>query len=242
MPGFVTLRSTRSTRLFRAGTLAGALLLAAPALALEAPAPAWPDTPVSRLAALALIETLNATLLSNPSATLVLDGWCSDHGLAPAGSKIVAERMKDVEKPADAAIRKALGASDDERIVYRRVRLTCGTRVLSEADNWYRPALLTEAMNHELETTDTSFGRVVKPLGFTRTTLSATLLWPPLPEGWEKNPATFLVTGSGTLAMPRFLLAHRAILKRADGQPFSLVAENYTSEILAFPPPVPAGH
>jgi len=224
-----------------AGASLAVLLAAASATAREPAPPVWPDTTESRLAALALIQTLNATLLSTPSATLTLDRWCADHALAPEGSKIVAERIKGADKPADAGIRAALGATPDERIVHRRVRLTCGSHVLSEADNWYRPGQLSEAMNRELETTDTAFGRVVKPLGFSRTTLDAKLVWHPLPEGWEMSPSAEAAAApkSGEiLAMPRFVLAHRAVLKKPDGTPFSLVAENYTSEILAFPSPL----
>ena len=40
-------------------------------------APAWPDTPLGRTQVLALIETLNADLLSHDSATLTLGRWCS---------------------------------------------------------------------------------------------------------------------------------------------------------------------
>ena len=42
----------------------------------------WPDTPIARIEALALVETLNADLLSHDSATLTLDRWCADHRLA----------------------------------------------------------------------------------------------------------------------------------------------------------------
>ena len=224
-----------------AGASLAVLLAASSAAAREPAPPVWPDTTETRLAAIALIQTLNATLLSTPSATLTLDRWCADHALAPEGSKIVAERVKGAEKPADADIRAALGATPEERIVHRRVRLTCGSRVLSEADNWYRPGQLTEAMNRELETTDTAFGRVVKPLGFSRSTLDARLVWHPLPDGWEMQPSTKAAAASNAgemLEMPRFVLAHRAVLKKPDGAAFSLVAENYTSAILAFPPPL----
>ncbi|MBB3929928.1 chorismate-pyruvate lyase [Kaistia hirudinis] len=199
--------------------------------------PIWPDNYVGRLQALALVQSLRAELLANPSATLVLDRWCADHRLAPPGSKIVADRVKGTDKAADAAVREALGVGPDEPIAYRRVRLTCGDTVLSEADNWYVPALLTEAMNRELETTDTSFGRVVKPLDFTRTTIASKLLWSPLPEGWEMQAADGAAAANAALPVPDFVLQNRAVLKRADGRPFSLVVENYTGNILAFPPP-----
>ncbi|MBS7541742.1 hypothetical protein [Ancylobacter oerskovii] len=219
--------------------LLSALLLAVglhvPAFAFEAGGPVWPDTSLARLQAYALVQTLNAELLSNPSATLTLDRWCASHRLAPADSKIVAGRVRDADKPADAAIREWLGAGPQEPVAYRRVRLACGGRVLSEADNWYRPALLTPEMNRQLETTDAAFGRVVRPLGFSRSTLSAKLLWQPLPDGWEMGAP--IPAGTGGLDVPPFLLEHRAVLKRPDGQAFSVVVETYTREILAFPSP-----
>lgn len=220
----------------RALAAAGLLtLLASPLHALEPPArPAWPDNLTARLAALALVQSLNAELLSNASATLTLDRWCAAHGLAPEGAKIVAERVTGQDKPADAAMRGVLKVGPDEEVKYRRVRLRCGERVLSEADNWYVPALLTEDMNRQLDTTDTSFGRVVQPLSFRRQTLSAKLLWQPLPAGWEMGAAA-PPAGAAPLAVPPFVLEHRAVLSLPDGRPFSALVESYTGEVLAFP-------
>ena len=82
-------------------------------------------------------------------------------------------------------MREALDVKPDEPLGYRRVRLKCGDHVLSEADNWYVPARLAPEMNHVLETTDTPFGKAVAALHFRRHTLSANLLWRPLPKGWE---------------------------------------------------------
>lgn len=174
----------------------------------------------ARLAAMrdsALVHALNTELLDNPSATLTLDRWCAERHLAPAGSKIVAERVRGQDKPADAALRKLLHISAEQPVSYRRVRLRCGERVLSEADNWYVPALLTAEMNRTLETTDTSFGRVVAPLQFRRQTLSATLL-----------PAN-------ASAPSPYVLQHRAVLILPDGRPFSALVESYTTEVLATP-------
>ena len=144
----------------------------------------WPDTPVSRLEALALLETLNADLLSHDSATLTLDRWCGAHRLANP-PHVVAERIKGADKDATAEQRQRLSVTTAEPIRYRRVRLTCGSRVLSEADNWYVPGRLTAEMNRILDTTDTAFGRAVQALHFQRHTLAAELLWQPLPLGWE---------------------------------------------------------
>lgn len=195
----------------------------------------WPDDFVGRLEALALIETLNAELLSHDSATLTLERWCADHRLADP-ARIVAERMHDVEKPATAEVRAALDVKPDEPLGYRRVRLKCGDRVLSEADNWYAPSRLTPQMNHMLETTDTPFGKAVGALHFRRRTLSAELLWSPLPKGWEMGAADS-APAAGALAVPNHVLEHRALLWLPDGEPFSEVVETYTGEVLAFPPP-----
>ncbi len=195
----------------------------------------WPDDLVGRLETLALIETLNAELLSHDSATLTLERWCADHRLADP-ARIVAERVRDVEKPATAEIRAALDVKPDEPLGYRRVRLKCGDRLLSEADNWYVPSRLTHEMNQALETTDTPFGKAVAALHFRRRTLSAELLWSPLPKGWEMG-AVESPPAARALAVPEHVLEHRAVLSLPDGEPFSEVVEAYTGEVLAFPPP-----
>lgn len=217
---------------------AGAFLLGAQAsVAQDLPAQAqWPDAPTSRLEALAVLQTLNADLLSNASATLTLDRWCAAHKLAPAGSKIVAQRVRGQDKPADARIRELLAVKPHEPIAYRRVRLACGDRILSEADNWYVPSKLTAEMNEALNTSDIAFGRAVQSLNFTRTNLSAKLLWSPLPEGWEMG-ADLPASATAPLALPPFLLEHHAVLKLPDGTPFSALVESYTRGVLDFPAP-----
>jgi len=87
-----------------------------------------------------------------------------------------------------------------------------------------------------LETTDRPFGAVVRELHFQRHTLSARLLWMPLPSGWEMNP-TAVAPGSGKLQVPGAVLEHRAVLTLADGTTFSEVLETYSVNVLAFPPP-----
>jgi hypothetical protein len=230
----------RLTSSVRPAVLAGAILALvnidmAGALENTTKSP-WPDTFTTRLEALAILQSFNAELLSNPSATLTLDRWCAAHHLAPAGSKIIAERVRGQDKDPDADIRAMLKVDTDEPVAYRRVRLRCGDRVLSEADNWYVPARLSTEMNQQLNTTDTSFGRVVQPLDFSRSTLSAKLLWQPLPDGWDMG-ADVAPPSQQVLAPPHFLLEHRAVLKIPNGTPFSAVVETYTSDILDFPAP-----
>jgi chorismate-pyruvate lyase len=202
----------------------------------------WPNDFLGRLEALALLQTLNAQLLSNDSATLTLERWCAVHRLV-AQPRIVAERVRSIDKsPTEEQLRE-LGASVNDPVRYRRVKLFCGTVLLSEADNWYLPERLTPKMNELLDTTDMPFGRVVQDLHFRRRTLSASLVWPPLPEGWEleaaQRPQRPLseTENSATVPLPARVLVHRALLTLPDGTPFSEVVESYTGNVLAFPSP-----
>jgi chorismate-pyruvate lyase len=201
--------------------------------------PSWQEGFTVRLEALALLQTLNADLLSHDSATLTLERWCAAHRLA-SPARIVAERVHGADRAPTAEQRQLLGVSTTEAVRFRRVRLSCGGHVLSEADNWYVPDRLTPDMNRVLDTTDTAFGRAVQALNFHRRTLSAKLLWSPLPQGWEMGAPLPEAPGA-TLTIPHEVLEHRAVLTLPDGTPFSHVVETYTNEVLAFPEPRPSG-
>lgn len=226
--------------MFRGLVLGTSLLLAGAVSAADggggaAPAKPWRDSYTTRLEALAVLQSLNADLLSHDSATLTLDRWCGTHRLAEP-AKILAERMRDVEKAPTADQRQILAVSATEPLRYRRVRLKCGSRVLSEADNWYVPSRLTPEMNQQLETSDIAFGRAVQALQFRRRTLSAELLWSPLPEGWDMGSTTPVKEGRA-LEVPPYVIQHKAVLALPDGTPISEVVETYTAEVLAFPEP-----
>lgn len=209
-------------------------MLSLPAMAADRATPVGVDDFGQRLRALALLQTLNADLLSHDSATLTLERWCGAHGMA-APAKVVARRVRGQAKPLPPDLRARLMIGADEPVKYRRVQLACGDHVLSEADNWYLPARLTAAMNRTLDDTDTPFGKVVLPLHFRRKTLDAELLWSPLPAGWEMRAAPVPANG-GALAIPHEVLRHRALLFDANNRPFSAVVETYTDQVLAFSP------
>ncbi|WP_414464552.1 hypothetical protein [Hyphomicrobium sp. DY-1] len=198
----------------------------------------WTDGPTTRLEALALLETLNSELLSHDSATLTLDRWCEDHRLASPPARIIAEFVHGAEKPLSAEQRQILGVSPTEPIRYRQVRLSCGGHVLSEADNWYVPSRLTPEINHMLETSDIAFGRAAQSLKFRRHTLSAKLLWSPLPHNWEMAGTLTKPHDGVPLVVPHHVLQHVAVLTLPDGRPISQVVETYTEEVLDFPQPI----
>lgn len=180
------------------------------------PARADPAEAVDRADAAGLAAALRARILAAPSATAVLEAWCAERGLAPE-PRLVAQRLPAPEKPPSAEQRRRLGVGPDEPVRYRRVRLTCGTHVLSEADNWYVPSRLTSAMNAALDGTQAPFGHVVRPLGPSRRNRSLTMLWRP---------------ESGGLPGPGEPLFSVEAVLTAGGVPFCEVAETYTGAVL----------
>ena len=67
-------------------------------------------------------------------------------------------------------------------------------------------------------------------LGFQRRTLSAALLFSPLPAGWDVAPRG--ADGGGDLTIPKQVIQHRAVLSTPAGVPFSVVVETYTDKVL----------
>ncbi|MCB2058898.1 MAG: hypothetical protein R3E09_05440 [Novosphingobium sp.] len=163
------------------------------------------------------LDDFEATLAAQDSATVALTRWCDAHGIAdPAevrASPVVGERVA-----VPPSLRKTLQVSADAPLGYRHVRLSCGGTVLSEAHNWYVPGRLTPEMNHTLENTDTPFGRVAGPLGFTRERLAS-------------------LRGAAPGCPEATILSHRAILRLPDGRPISALVECYTAENLAISRP-----
>lgn len=206
-----------------------------PALCAAQTVSVWPDTFLARVESLALVETLNATLLAARSATFTLDKWCADHKLA-VDTKIRARLDRKVDKPITDEQRHRLQIDQSEPVKFRHVELACGNHVLSEADNWYVPSRLTAEMNRVLETTDTPFGRAIADLKPFRRTFAADVLWKPLDDGWEERGPPADHPGQ-TLAIPAHLFEHRALVYASDFKPVSEVDEIYTRENLAFSPP-----
>lgn len=150
------------------------------------------------------VRRLEAEILASSSATQALTARCARLHLADP-PVIRAVRDHGVNMPAGPQIRRLLKVGQDEPIRYRRVRLSCGAHVLSDADNWYVPSRLSQDMNAALDNSETPFGMVVKPLHFQRRTL--------------KTEA--LRDGSHVLKVTALLVDDRS-------RPFSLVQENYS--------------
>lgn len=158
------------------------------------------------------VEGLERILASHDSATAALEQWCEQQGLAnPA--KVIAEQAPGelVRQPAD--LRSLLGIGADEPLGSRHVRLTCGGRLLSQAQNWYVPARLTPEMNAVLASTTTPFGKVAAPLGFRRELIESR-------------------RGAGPDCPAGTVLFQRAVLRLPDGRPLAHVLECYAASAL----------
>ncbi|HEX8302909.1 hypothetical protein [Sphingomonas sp.] len=153
------------------------------------------------------VEALDAALFANPSATAVLQAWCDRHRPGLKVRAMVTRR----ETPSAGPHAALLGIAETDPIAYRRVRLTCGEEVLSEADNWYVPARLSPEMNAALAG-DAPFGVVVRPLAPSRRNLSSERRW----DGQSENA----------------ILRHHAVLTASSG-PIAEVIEVYQRAMLA---------
>jgi chorismate-pyruvate lyase len=191
------------------------------------PSPA--SAPTRRDHALALLRMLNARLLASHSATSTLEQWRRERPSA-GDAAIRARRVAGVDRPASAAQRERLEVGPRERVVYRRVELACGERVLCEAENWYVPSRLTAEIREILANSDTPFGRAVTDLNPVRETFAVEIFWPPDDAGAALPDAD----------IPWRLFQHRALVYRPGRVPFAEVNETYTNEILAFGPAEPS--
>lgn len=130
-------------------------------------------------------------------ATDVLEHWC--------GGAVRAMRDHRVGVLAGDDRRVRLRVSPSEPVAHRHVRLMHGRTILSHADIWYVPGLLSPAINAKLETSDTPFGRLIASLTPSRTLVSCDFV---------DDGDVFLVV--------------RALIIGADGAALGEVAERYT--------------
>lgn len=184
-------------------------------------------TEVEQLRTELALTQLQAELLRERSATKVLESWCGKYQIA--GNPTVRAEVRDVaDKVPSAETMARLQVSKPEQVAYRRVALRCGSVLLSEADNWYVPARLTQAMNLQLASSDLPFGKVVADLRPLRVTVTAKPLWSALDDGnaCRVKPIT-------QAAAPDAVLLVQALLYREDLKPFSEVHEVYQRPLIA---------
>lgn len=182
------------------------------------------EAAVDRALAAARLAALDEELRSCDSATLVLERWCRAHLPVLERMPLVARTVRRAAAVPPEAQGGRLRAAAGEPVRHRRVRLACGTLVLSEADNWYLPGRLAPAMNRILETTEVPFGRVVRGLRFRRRLLEAERLWRPAEDDAR--------------GIPPHVLRHHALLVDAAGAPLCELVETYTRAALLLPEPV----
>lgn len=201
------------------------------------PPPIPPDV-LARTQAEAIMQTLNGRLLASSSATATLADWCATHHLA-ADPRIRAVVDRNEHREPSMEQRARLGVGPDEPVAYRHVRLMCGDRLLSVAENWFVPGRLPAEATDVLARTDTPFGTAIRALSPSRRTISAELLWHPLAIGWESKPNP--ERGGGEEgpceAVPAELIRHRALVLDKDGKALAEVVETYRRGLMEFDVP-----
>lgn len=201
----------------------------------------WRNSFLHRLMLATLIRQMENRLLAENSATQTLERWLQEHAMFGPNETLRAERESNTSPPCPPELLAALdmpAPHNGHALRYRKIRLMGQNHIYSEAENWFVPARLTTSMTETLEQTDTPFGRVVAPLGFTRQLLRRETLWSPLPNLWEMQPLiTHQAQEEAPLALPPYLFRHVALLRTHAGTPFSLVVETYTPQAFAFGPP-----
>ncbi len=187
---------------------------------------------LENLRSTALLQTLNVELLTNKSATLVLEKWCADFRLAVNPVIVVDFKSNEVKRPDEEQIKRLQVASASE-IAYRRVELRCGNAVLSKADNWYVPARLTKEMNATLASSHTPFGKVIASLNPSRVNLAVEQIWFPLPIGWAKQSIEHHCQHKISKPESGAIFQHRALVLNENRMPISEVREVYQYVLLA---------
>lgn len=140
------------------------------------------------------VALLDAELSASSSATAVLEKRC--------GGPIRAVVDRGAWRDGVPGLRARLRVGKEEIVAYRSVKLMCGERVLSRAENWYLAERLTPEMNQALSG-DTPFGAVIGPLGPQRRILERQRL-----------------SGEAVLRI-------RALVLDRDGRPLAEVVEHY---------------
>ena len=155
----------------------------------------------------ASLDAFAAELAAGPTATAVLQRRCGD---VPVRAEV--DRAVTVAPNAEQRAKLKVGA--DDAVGYRRVRLVCGDRLLSVAENWFVPDRLTPEMQRMLAETDRPYGAVIAALSPRRLPIASVRLW------------------GGEGAAPEAVLRIEALVETGEGLPLALVSETYQRDVL----------
>ncbi len=196
----------------------------------------WPTDVIAPLEATTLLQSLNVEPLTSDSEKQTLERWCTSHRLV-SNPQIAIERVLDAEELPTEAQRRMFATSAKEPVRHRKVRVLCGSAVLLEADDWHLPSRVSHKVSALIEGTEWPFETAVQIVHFRRRILSATLLWPQLPELRELGAEDDVTEHQAIRPLPARVLTHHVLIMLPDGRPFGEVQENYTGSVLSFPCP-----
>lgn len=163
-----------------------------------------------------LMHALSERILRSNSATEELERWCAERAIGDG--RIVAIRARNAKAvPCDDESLEALYPHDVRgQAKFRLVELATAGIVVVDAFNWYFPDRLTLDMRKALETTDTPFGRVVKPLKPKRRTYLVR----------RRTPGQ-MMEAKGPLDPGATAFEHRAVIYGQGDIPIAVVHERF---------------
>lgn len=239
----------------------------------------WENDAPHRLKAASALSQLHRDLLENQSATLALEQWCrlrkitSRPPAVDGTSSTLALRTEERPERDDITAQQIHVGGHEQHILsgdelgllalhlhdsltYRHVHLMFDGAIVSKAENWYVASRLDPGMDEILTTTNTPFGKVVKPLHCRRITVSSRC-WLPTSfssssaknsyknDDVECKPNSILTIEqaeteglgikNGFIQIPEVVLEICAILCRGDNhQPLCYVRERYQGKLMDF--------
>ena len=168
-------------------------------------------------------------LQSRATATAALMAWCRERRPDDAETLSLAVLCDCAADPADYDGPLRLAAR--ETLQYRRVRLAWGEQVISEAENFYVPQRLPEAMRAALHQGAKPFGAVVAELSPQRTTL-ALLTIDDLAKGGAAAARCRAQLADGGFDPAEAYALHLTALMSAGGVELAELREHYRRELL----------
>ncbi|MBB5047229.1 hypothetical protein HNR60_001981 [Rhodopseudomonas rhenobacensis] len=180
---------------------------------------------------MASVSAFQQFLQDHDTATAAIVAWCRRH--QPGSGDDLAARVL-LDREADPGDYDGLLQLDaGEPIRCRRVLLTWGNQVVSEAENWYFPRRLPREMQTAL-TGSEPFGAVVAGLAPRRTTIAVHTSDDILKGGKAVESCLAELERAAVFSPVEAFVLHVTAVMEASGVVLAELREHYRRELLAF--------
>lgn len=158
---------------------------------------------------------LSDRILQGTSATRELERWCRERSIG-VGLITAAWSTAEAAPILDDDSLEALNCPTAIRTArFRRVQLMSGGTAVALALNWYFPKNLSPAMQYQLRTTNTPFGKVVASL-----------------HPWRRTFFIERYMPAGFADVNDVAFEHRAVVRAGGGAPLAVVHERFLNSLV----------